>query len=175
MTLEEKYKKKLVDKIASYGNISTKGALRFHCGEKLGRGLNRDVYVLKHDESWVVKIQRTTNFDNILEYSIWEALKRVPKYSKWFAEVLTINETGFVLFQKRVEHRRWKDYPKKIPKFFTDLKLKNYGWIDGQFVCCDYPNVLLMLAGYITEDLKTAKWWSAEKKFKRPQRLKLKD
>jgi hypothetical protein len=52
------------------------GALRYDCGELLSSGLNRDVYICKHDPKWVIKIQKSTNFDNTMEWKIWLSLYR---------------------------------------------------------------------------------------------------
>lgn len=156
--------KALLKKFESRTNISIRGALRYDCGELLGRGLNRDVYVCKHNPNYVVKIQRTVNFDNIIEWEIWGFLWHTDWYRRWFADCITITESGLILVQKRVTHGIRKDYPKKVPKFFTDFKIQNYGWIGDQFVCCDYSNVLGMLTGFMTKDLRTAKWWICDNK-----------
>lgn len=65
------------------------------------------------------------------------------------------------MIQKRVEHRKRKDYPKYIPAVFTDTKLKNFGWIGDRFVCCDYSYLPFTLGKY---KMKYAKWWGSLKK-----------
>lgn len=150
------------------------GALRYDCGELLSRGLNRDVYVCKHDPKWVIKIQKTTNFDNTMEWKIWLSLYRSSsEYKKWFPDCLTITESGLVLVQQRIFHGDIKDYPKKIPYFFTDLKIQNYGWIGGRFVCCDYANVMDNIIRSTSNKLKTAKWWESDGKVKRTKSMSI--
>ena len=157
----DKETKLLLKKFEQCGSLSVKGTIRRWCGDLISRGLNRDVYVLKYNPKWVVKIQRTVHFDNVVEYKIWDAVRFAPADSKWFAECLTISETGLVLIQRRIEHKSISEYPKKVPYYFTDFKIQNYGWVGDRFVCCDYANVLDMLTGKMTQKTRTAKWWEA--------------
>jgi len=156
----EKEDRKLLKRLQGHGNISTRGALKFWCGKKLASGVNRDVYELKFDSRWVVKIQITNNFDNILEWNIWGAIQFADWWAEWFAECLCITETGMVLVQRRAEFPTKKMYPKRIPRFFTDTKYKNYGFINGHLVCVDYSNVLSMLTGFMDKKMRNAKWWT---------------
>lgn len=80
--------------------------------------------------------------------------------AKWFAPCVDISPGGIFLLQKRVETRPRSEYPKLIPSFFSDLKYSNYGWLNGQFVCCDY-------AGFVSTSMShkwsgrmvKADWW----------------
>lgn len=133
------------------------------CGDLIGQGCYRDVYVLKQNPDYVVKIERDPSkgaFANVLEYRNWMDNKEWKTMAKFLAPCLLINETGQVLIQRRISRdgKCKKDYPKEIPIFFTDLKYKNFGWIGDQFVCCDYSFFRL-------GDLKMskAKWWGTIK------------
>jgi len=60
-----------------------------------------------------------------------------------------------------------KDYPPKVPLFFTDLKIENYGWIGDQFVCVDYGSVYFSTMIPVRRGkmmlFKRAKWWTVER------------
>lgn len=44
---------------------------------------------------------------------------------------------------EKTELIRNADLPKKVPYFFTDQKLENYGFINGHLVCHDYGTILM--------------------------------
>lgn len=150
----------LLKKLQSVGSISRNQAIKMWCGELLAKGVNRNVYELKFNRNWVVKIQISNNFDNVLEWEIYKAVQYCDSQEKWFAESLCITESGMVLVQRRATFPAKKEYPKLIPKFFTDMKYQNYGFINGQFVCVDYSNVLSMLFGLAPNGMRRAKWWT---------------
>jgi len=142
-------------------NLNTanlKTILKKICGEKIGIGLNRDVYILKADPRFVVKIERDPSqgmFSNVTEYRYYVQNIEWKFLSDWLAPCVAINETGQVMIQQRVnwEGKRRQDYPKKIPAMFTDLKFKNFGWIGDRFVCCDYSFMVFETG------MKKAGWW----------------
>lgn len=134
------------------------------CGPLIGTGLYRDVYVLKQFPDYVVKIERNPSkgmFENVMEWRNYIQHHSWKFLGPWLAQCVTINKTGEVLIQRRVnwEGKRRKDYPKYIPAFFTDLKLKNFGWVGDKFVCCDYAFLVL---GVPVKN-KYAKWWGSLK------------
>lgn len=132
---------------------------RILCGDKIGTGITREVYVLKQNPNYVVKIQVDPSkgvFANVLEFTNYCDFREVSAFGHYLAPCELITETGQVLIQRRVEFRKRKDYPKYIPAVFTDLKIQNYGWIGDQFVCCDYP--FLLLLGTDPKKIKYAKW-----------------
>jgi len=113
----------------------------FIVGKKLGRGVTREVYNFVPDDTCVIKIAHSYDGrqTNITEFKIWYELSNFDKkLSKWFAPCISISEGGKYLVQKKIEFGRLKDYPKKVPHFFYDIKRDNYGWYGKQFVCCDY-------------------------------------
>ena len=130
------------------------------CGEKIGSGAYRDVYVLKAFPDYVVKIERdmsTARFANVTEWQNYVNNAHWNLLDGWLAPCLMINQTGSVLVQQRVTPGRRKDYPKYIPAVFTDLKLQNSGWIDGKFCCCDYSFMTTVIG---KKKMKYAKWWN---------------
>ncbi len=139
--------------------------IKLICGDKIGSGAHRDVYILKQNPEYVVKIERDMsngNFANVTEWRNYIDNKYWTWFEQWLAPCEMINETGQILIQRRVVPGRRKDYPKYIPKRFTDLKITNFGWIGDRFVCCDYSYLMeLMERG---NKLKYAKWWSLKPK-----------
>lgn len=151
--------REVVRMITGHGNLSALGAKKFFCGKQIGYGVYRHVYELKQDPNYVVKLQTAEGFDNLKEWIIWNELSYAEDLKKWFAPCIGINLTGTVLFQKRVEFREKKQYPKVLPSFFTDLKIENYGFIKNQLVCCDYGGVLLC-SSLNAKNTRRARWWS---------------
>lgn len=132
----------------------------FILGEKLGTGIHRDVYVLKTDESKVVKVARD-NYDsravNLIEYRLyWEGIFETP-LEKWFAKVFSVSECGKYLIQERTEPARKDELPDKVPSCMTDLKKENFGYNkDKKIVCIDYG--CLNVFRDISYKLKKSNW-----------------
>lgn len=110
-----------------------------------------------------MKIERDmshANFANACEWRNYMNCREWEDFSKWLAPCHGINETGTFLIQTRLTHTsdKIKDFPQKIPNIFTDRKIQNFGWIKDQFVCCDYPYLLLGKK----YDLQNVKWWKAK-------------
>lgn len=111
------------------------------CGELLGSGAYRDVYAMKDNKNYVIKIERDMTvaiFANVTECRNWMNHKESVQLGPWLAPVELINETGNVIIQRRVSFRGKEHYPDKIPNVLRDRKYDNYGWIGERFVCCDY-------------------------------------
>lgn len=109
-------------------------------GEKLGEGRDRSVYVFKFDSSYVVKIDNSNRFANIIEWDIWNHFyKQRPDLKDYFAPCHSISDCGKVLIQKRTTPILFSPEI-EIPKFFWDLTRKNFGWLNGRIVCHDYSN-----------------------------------
>lgn len=140
------------------------------CGKLIGSGVYRDVYELKQDPNFVVKVERDMEgtFANVTEWRNYINSAGWNLIEKWLAPCEMINGNGSIMIQQRVttEGKRRKDYPKYVPKIFTDLKLSNFGWIGDQFVCCDYAFfVQVMIKSTKSNDwYKVAKWWGSLQK-----------
>jgi hypothetical protein len=137
-----------------------KGIKKLICGKKIGSGVYRDVYVLKQDDNYVVKIERNMNtgtFANVTEWRNWINNKDWEYIKDWLAPIELINTTGNIMIQKRVslEGKTLEDFPKEIPALFTDTKITNFGWINDKFVCCDYSFFTTIIG---SKKYKRAKW-----------------
>lgn len=133
-----------LEKILKTAPKTVKQFIKKFCGEKIGEGCYRDVYIFKPDDRYVVKIEKDPSearFANVTEWRNWIENKEWVQFSKYLAPCEAINETGQILVQRRVTRHiddDTKKFPKKIPSLFTDLKYFNFGWIGDQFVCYDY-------------------------------------
>lgn len=132
-------------------------------GAELGRGIYRVVYECAPNRDVVLKIATTDageNFSNAQEFQVWQRMESTT-FAKWFAPVLDISPSGYVLAQKRTKPVTIEDLRAKLPRvpaFFTDLKVANWGWLNGAIVCHDYANHLLIERG-MTRAMRKADWW----------------
>lgn len=132
--------------------------LRDLCGKKIGSGCSRDVYELKLNKRYVVKVERGAFPNgNFTEYHIWSEISEYKKLNKYFAPIIFANEDYRIMIMRRIRFGRKKDLPKKVPHFFFDMHGGNYGWIGKQFVCCDYGGATFTL-GWSSKKLKNANW-----------------
>lgn len=139
-------------------------AFNLLCGEKLGSGSFRDVFLCAVDHSLVVKVEHGSReedwrqFHNFREWLFWES-EYEKSVRKWLAPCIKLSPDGRLLLQKRVEPLRPHEYPKKLPAFMTDLRINNLGWFEGRVVACDYA--------YTTQTsdstLKNVKWDSSQR------------
>ena len=132
---------------------------KFICGKRLGFGAFREVFELRANDAYVVKIaiDDAGRAVNLLENKIWGEISETP-LAKWFAPVFAVSSSGKYLIQQKVEQLPKEQYPKKIPRFFTDTKYSNFGWLKGKgFVCCDFGS-FNMFRGGSTKMVKVS-WW----------------
>lgn len=140
----------------------TKSFEKKYCGDRLGTGSTRDVFVFKPDDRFVVKLERdivynNLAFVNVSEWQNWCRNLYFQNMADFLAPCLTINRSGQILIQRRATRRIDGDrrpYPKRIPNWLTDTKTFNFGWINDKFVCVDYSFL-------ISRDfkMKRAKYW----------------
>ena len=131
------------------------------CGKKIGAGIGREVYILKTDPTKVIKIETGQHsFQNIMEWEMWRDIQ-FSKHKNSFAACIDISPCGIIMIQERTERPLKKDYPKKVPHFFNDLKYSNYGVVvrkgKKHFVCHDYGNTIQ--GKNFTDKKKKADWW----------------
>ncbi|HAH35126.1 MAG TPA: hypothetical protein DCL81_00790 [Algoriphagus sp.] len=128
------------------------------CGELIGKGTYRDVYELKANPRYVVKIERdmsTGRFCNATEYVNWCDLRFWDFIEPWLCPCVRITETSQVLIQKRAKPIESIDQlPKEVPAIFTDLKRSNWGILNKRAVITDYP----YLRHVFTQKMRKPKW-----------------
>lgn len=129
------------------------------CGELIGFGCYRDVYELKGNPRYVVKVERDMSkgrFANAMEYRNWCDLRWWTYLDGWLCPCVRITETSQVLVQKRAKPVKSVDQlPVMVPSIFTDLKPGNFGFIGKRAVIVDYPDVIVVTP---TNKFKKAKW-----------------
>lgn len=117
------------------------------CGDKLGSGVDRDVFECRLRPDLVVKVEIEKgwrSFANSFEMSFYDHHHWYNPVGRWLAPCEYLSPDGRILLQKRcspVPH----DYklPSKLPKFLTDHKRENFGILDGRLVCLDYASVIM--------------------------------
>lgn len=118
-----------------------KDAFNFICGEYLGSGSSRDVYVYKLDNTKVIKVDKSFDrqFANLFEYEFWLENQYDKRVSKWLAPCHELSPDGRFLIQSRADRIPLNfKFPKKLPTFLTDFKKSNFGLLKGKLVCIDY-------------------------------------
>ena len=133
-------------------------AFNMLCGHVIGYGMSRTVYDSPVLKDAVIKVETVAQkFQNIMEYETWQRVKETD-LAKWFAPVECISPCGVVLVMRKTTEIPSEQYPRKLPKFFTDFKRSNYGLLNGQVVCHDYGTSLLLEHG-MTKVMRSVEWW----------------
>lgn len=128
-------------------------------GNSLGMGASREVFVCAMNEEFVVKFEyKAKSFSNALEWEVWQHVKDTA-WAKWFAPCICISNSGNFLVQRRTTPVAMKDMPKEIPSIFTDLKVQNWGRLDGKIVCHDYGLMTRLVHDSLNKRMIKAKWW----------------
>lgn len=161
------YEEKVIDEL---GPIAQRDIVRMLCGDLLGYGVGRRVFLCALDETRVVKIESDArSFQNVAEWQLWDAL-RGTKYEQYLAPCYDISPGGCALIQARVQKlptlaalkAAGADLQKlremKLPEFLTDLKTENYGWYKGRVVCMDYGSHLATNHGAFGSKMRKVKW-----------------
>ncbi len=120
------------------------------CGQYLGGGCGREVYVSRLDPDLVIKIETGTGrFQNAMEWRVWEEARALPDVARWLAPCVHISPCGSVLIQRRTAPLRRLEMArhKKMPGWLTDTKMSNFGILGGKLVCHDYGYVRWQLTG----------------------------
>jgi hypothetical protein len=129
------------------------------CGKAIGSGMSRNVFEYRLSDKWVAKLEHNSTFQNQVEWEIWNEVKDHKALSRWFAPCIQISGYGQWLIQARTFPIEKRSLPSKVPHIFTDLKIGNWGWLDGRPVCHDYGTMLCRLFGKHAERLRKADWW----------------
>ena len=137
-------------------------AFKLLCGEKLGSGMSRDVYVCTLLPDCVVKVETLRDhFQNIVEWELWKDVQGTPA-AEWFAECKWISPNGQLMIQERTRPAAPIEFPERIPIWFTDTKRTNWGVSlnrKGKIICHDYGISLIFRYGTDTKKMQKAKWW----------------
>ena len=142
-------------------NVVSRDFRDLFSGKQIGFGQFREVFVSKQDPDAVLKFELNDySFHNIMEHFVWQEVQGTP-HAKWFAPVLDISANGAVLIQRRTKRIEEDDLPAKMPCFFTDLKMSNFGRLGKRVVCHDYGFTLLMANG-LTKRMAKADWWNTD-------------
>lgn len=130
----------LADEIHNLHSIS-RDLTTLILGKKIGEGMSRDVYEYRPDDRYVIKVERGAyQFQNAIEWEIWQSIQKYPQILKWFAPIQAISPNGLFLVQEKTYTAQ--KYPEKVPYFFKDVKKENFGFIGSKFVCHDYGTFL---------------------------------
>ena len=127
------------------------------CAKKLGGGIHRDVFECKIRKDLVVKVEGSDfrYFANVREMSFWDEHQYHEGIAKWLAPCEYLSPDGRVLLQKKATPiARESDLPERLPSFLTDVKMENFGMLNGRIVCVDYA---MYLASVSTRMIK-ARW-----------------
>jgi len=112
------------------------------CGDKLGSGIHRDVYECLLRPELVVKVEYEVNyryFANVMEMKFWDDHQHYKKVADWLAPCEYMSPDGRILLQRKCKPLDdWSQFPDSFPSFLTDIKLSNFGLLDGRVVCMDY-------------------------------------
>lgn len=156
------------EKISDWSPAVLRDLAELFCGERLGGGIGRQVYVLLTDPTKVVKVETEAySFQNALEWATWKEATGT-KLERYLAPCHFISPCGIVLIQSRVQPLPTAEEEKvagtdvlkgvKLPRFLTDFKRANYGILNGQVVACDYGTNMAITYG-ATGHMKKPDWW----------------
>lgn len=120
--------------------------IRMFVGEKIGSGLYRSVYRFNlNPDKYVIKIEPNSTECNANEFLIWNEVSGLigplAWVRDWFAPILYMSPDAKILIMEKTNPifpKNITNYPDKVPNFFSDIKVDNFGWINGKFVCHDY-------------------------------------
>lgn len=140
----------------------------FHtfCGDFLGEGVARNVFLHAFDPTLVIKIETACrSFQNVHEWDVWHDVSTCrgsrDRLKQWFAPCVWISPSGQVLVQKRALEVSKAELERKLPKvprMLSDLKVDNWGRLGNRIVCRDYGSCLALNHGMSAVLLK-AQWW----------------
>ena len=97
----------------------------------------------------VLKVDKNGESENKNEWRVWNQIKNTDK-AAWFAPCVDLTKDGLIMVRTYPLDRR--GYPDEVPGFFGDIKYRNFGILNGIFVCHDYQYIL---GG---SGMKKAKW-----------------
>lgn len=118
----------------------------FTLGKKLGGGMSREVFVNRADPNTIIKVENSgIHNQNTMEWLIWEQFKHVKSIAKWLCPCHTSSYNGTFLIMDYARDMLPDEKPKKVPEFISDVKLENFGILNGKPVLRDYGTITLAL------------------------------
>ncbi len=147
-----------------------RAAFEFLCDRKIGSGMSREVFDTDLLIGCVVKVEeRAGYFQNVIEWETWQRVKETD-YAKYFAKCFSISADGRILVMEKTRPASRAELPVTMPRFFTDFKETNYGWVKpgdrevatkyDLFVCHDYGTSLIFENG-LSKHMKRVEWRDA--------------
>lgn len=117
-------------------------AFNLLCGKLLGEGIHRKVFECRIRPDLVVKVEHDTDwryFANVLEMRFWDDHQYFDKVAQWLAPCEYMSPDGRILLQRRtLPIVDSSALPAQLPAFLSDVKVDNFGMLDGRLVCVDY-------------------------------------
>jgi hypothetical protein len=148
-------------KLQDMSNLQWQDLVTLVCGQYLGSGSSRQVYVFAPNPTYVIKLQVDTGtFQNQREWKVWQDF-RYSDGQKWLAPIDYISDMGAWMLQKRTQPVTLAQLQRRlprVPKYLTDLKVGNWGTYNGKIVCHDYGTAI----HEVHAGTKVAKWWEGE-------------
>lgn len=137
--------------------------LRFICGEQLGNGINREVFIYRGNDKFVIKVetQASDRFQNVIEYNFYQQADGCKEIQRWLAPSIRISPHGNWMIQERTMPVTLEELKKKLPRipiYLTDCKNTNWGRLpNGKIVCHDYGTHLAVRS--MRTATHKADWW----------------
>lgn len=140
----------MIHSIETMSNAILKECAGFMMGNIIGSGMSRGVYDYRYDPTKVIKFEYgTENFQNVMEWRIWQEYKNCEEVARWLAPCHSISLNGNFLIMEKAADLQPDQIPNVLPEFLTDHKPENFGIIGAgkkkRVVCRDYGFVVLSL------------------------------
>lgn len=120
-------------------------------------GGSRCVYSHENPD-WVIKVQKDDRIlPNCREYFIWNNFS--SRYTNFLAPIIGISKDKKKLIMIKGKEITREDFHankmrKKIPKWIRDIKAKNFIYLNGKIICCDYGGAGTLLNLAYLENMK---------------------
>lgn len=137
---------------------AAKSILECFMGPMIGSGVSRRVFSCKADPSLVIKIGGGFDTQNAVEAAVWDRFSENNRVNKWLAPIVARSADLRVIVQKRT--KPVIKPPTKIPDFLGDLKVQNFGMLDGRLVAHDY-GLGIFIDNNSPIEMVAPKWWDA--------------
>ena len=118
----------------------------FVLGKRLGGGMSREVFLNRADNNTVIKVENYADHkQNVMEWLVWNQFQNVKGIGKWLCPCHSMSHSGTFLVMERARDLEPHEMPKRVPSFISDVKLENFGMLNGKVVLRDYGTITLAL------------------------------